>query len=329
MHHIPKGTTGYSVFLKILNSASTVGAGLTGLTNGTLGLTAFYTKTGITSTNISLYALSALTAGWTSGGFLQVDSVYMKGVYRFDVPDALFTEANESVVSFFGAANMVETDIGFQLQPVPADIKMYQGTTAATGNILGVPYVDIGYAKGITSTVANNNLSVDVQSWQGATAMTGTIPGSPASNLKYINGITAVSLTGVISANVVMWNGASAATNTVSGYPDVNLVYLRGLTALGQSGNINANVQMWMGATAATSYVAGVPYVDIGYIAGSAASVVTGNVNANILAWNGVTLPASYTAGYPIVTIKDGTGQGEIDTNLGRVSIVANGGVVS
>lgn len=60
------------------------------------------------------------------------------------------------------------------------------------------------------------------------------------------------------------------------------------------------DVGKWLGTACATPTVAGVPEVDVTHWYGSAISYVD-------------------TAGYPCVTIKDGTGQGELDITLGVV----------
>ena len=61
--------------------------GATGLTASTSGLSARYNRTRTASVDIPLVARTIAQA-WTSGGFAEVDSVYMPGVYRLDIPDA-------------------------------------------------------------------------------------------------------------------------------------------------------------------------------------------------------------------------------------------------
>jgi hypothetical protein len=61
--------------------------GATGLTASTSGLSARYNRTRTASQNIALVA-RVIGDGWLSGGFAEVDSVYMPGVYRLDLPDA-------------------------------------------------------------------------------------------------------------------------------------------------------------------------------------------------------------------------------------------------
>jgi hypothetical protein len=61
----------------------------TGYVYNTLGLSASYVREGATRTNIPLVS-QTVNGAYTSGGFVEVDSVNMPGLYRIDVPNALF-----------------------------------------------------------------------------------------------------------------------------------------------------------------------------------------------------------------------------------------------
>jgi hypothetical protein len=83
--------------------------GATGLTASTAGLSARYNRTRTASVNIPLVARvidgTAPTGGWTAGGFAEVDSVNMPGVYRLDLPDAaLLAGADDVTVVVRGAS---------------------------------------------------------------------------------------------------------------------------------------------------------------------------------------------------------------------------------
>jgi hypothetical protein len=75
--------------------------GATGLTASTSGLSARYNRTRTPSVNIPLVARvidgTAPTGGWTAGGFAEVDSVNMPGVYRLDLPDAALAAGADDV----------------------------------------------------------------------------------------------------------------------------------------------------------------------------------------------------------------------------------------
>ena len=78
--------------------------GATGLTASTSGLSARYNRTRTASVSIPLVARTIAQA-WTSGGFAEVDSVYMPGVYRLDIPnDAVDVGADDVTVVVKGAS---------------------------------------------------------------------------------------------------------------------------------------------------------------------------------------------------------------------------------
>ena len=70
--------------------------GATGLTASTSGLSARYNRTRTASVDIPLVARTIAQA-WTSGGFAEVDSTNMPGVYRIDLPDAALAAGADDV----------------------------------------------------------------------------------------------------------------------------------------------------------------------------------------------------------------------------------------
>ena len=70
--------------------------GATGLTASTAGLSARYNRTRTASVSIPLVARTIAQA-WTAGGFAEVDSTNMPGVYRLDVPDAALAAGADDV----------------------------------------------------------------------------------------------------------------------------------------------------------------------------------------------------------------------------------------
>ena len=98
--------TSRSEYIFIQNSSSTTGAGLTGLTYLSAGLTAAHVVERGTASSIGLATLASASAAWSSAGFVEVDAALMPGVYRFDVPNVVFATADKSVVMLKGATNM-------------------------------------------------------------------------------------------------------------------------------------------------------------------------------------------------------------------------------
>jgi hypothetical protein len=105
---IQAGSISETVDLFIQNSSSTTGAGLTGLTSVTAGLTCYYNFRRGNSTALTMKSLATATSSWNSGGFFEIDATNQPGIYRFDVPDALLAAGNGRYVKLYlqGAANM-------------------------------------------------------------------------------------------------------------------------------------------------------------------------------------------------------------------------------
>ena len=121
------GQTSVVLRAKILDSSSTVGAGLTGLTSASSGLiistiadveatATAYTVAGSTIETITtLGTYAAPTA--TKARFKEVDATNHKGVYEFQFADARFAVANAKsiLISVLGATNLQQMDFVIQL----------------------------------------------------------------------------------------------------------------------------------------------------------------------------------------------------------------------
>jgi len=78
--------------------------GVKGLTFNTSGLQAYYVRNRSTPVQISLVSQTA-TGAWTSGGFAEINSTTMPGIYRLDVPNAAFASGSSDVtINVRGAA---------------------------------------------------------------------------------------------------------------------------------------------------------------------------------------------------------------------------------
>lgn len=104
---IPPGLTNELVRVFIQDSTATDGSGLTGLAYNSAGLTAYYIRQGdAAATQITL--ANATVGTWTSGGFKEVDSTNLPGVYELGLPNAVVASGARSVlVMLKGATNMV------------------------------------------------------------------------------------------------------------------------------------------------------------------------------------------------------------------------------
>lgn len=110
-----KGTTSKLVQIFVLDSSSTVGAGLTGLVYNSASLTAYYYREGAGSA-VAISLVTMTLGTWTSGGFVVVDGTNMPGVYQLALPDAALASGAKSVVVMLkGAANMAPVLLEIEL----------------------------------------------------------------------------------------------------------------------------------------------------------------------------------------------------------------------
>lgn len=127
---VTKGATSQTVYVFIRDSSATTGVGLTGLAYNSGSLVASYVRPLGSRTAITL-ATQTVTGAWSSGGFVEVDATNMPGIYRLDVPDAVFASGvNSAIVMLKGATNMEPCSIEFQLLGVNFQDAVRAGMTA-------------------------------------------------------------------------------------------------------------------------------------------------------------------------------------------------------
>jgi hypothetical protein len=98
------GNTSTVEYINITKSNS--GIALTGLTYNSSGLTAYYIRSGAAPSVITLSSQTA-SGSYASGGFIAVDNTNMPGLYRIDIPNAVFNPGvSKATVYVRGAANM-------------------------------------------------------------------------------------------------------------------------------------------------------------------------------------------------------------------------------
>jgi hypothetical protein len=181
---VKTGSTSRLEHVFILDSASTVGAGKTGLTNASVTMY-YFRPADTTATSVTL---SAGTLGtWSSGGFKEVDATNMPGVYEVGMPNAVFAATfNHSIVMIKGTGvapvvleyNLVSYDpldtVRLGLTALP---NVAQGTSGAisTGNASGQVTVatnndKTGYS--LTQTFPTNFSSLAITAGGAVTAGT-------------------------------------------------------------------------------------------------------------------------------------------------------------
>lgn len=124
-----KGATSQSEYIYIRHN--TTGAPLTGIVYNAAGLVGYYVRPLGTPTAITLATLANAQAAWSSGGFVEVDATNMPGVYRLDVPNAVFASGvDQAIVMLKGATNMEALPIEYALVAVNMQDAMRLGLTA-------------------------------------------------------------------------------------------------------------------------------------------------------------------------------------------------------
>jgi hypothetical protein len=123
-------------------------------------------------------------------------------------------------------------------------------------------------------------------------------------NTTHFGGTAGTFAAGRPEVNTTHWRGTAVSEPTVEGVPDVN-------------------VKTWNDlATVALPLVPSTPGRTLNLN-------VTGQADADVVMWDGESVATPDTAGYPKVTIKDGTGQGELDITSGvtKANTVEFGGM--
>jgi hypothetical protein len=87
----------FTVSPNTTNRTELIYLGAKGLTHTTPSLSASYVRAGAIRTAITLVSQTP-NGSWTSGGFCEIDSTNMPGIYRIDVPNALFVAGAESAM---------------------------------------------------------------------------------------------------------------------------------------------------------------------------------------------------------------------------------------
>jgi hypothetical protein len=156
------GSTSKLLDLFVLDSSSTVGAGLTGLVFNTASLTAYYYREGAASA--TAITLATMTLGtWATGGFIVVDGTNMPGCYQLGLPNAALAAGAKSVlVMLRGATNMAPVLLEIELTACDNQDGVRLGLTAlpnAAAEAAGGLYTR-GSGAGQLSQSANGELGV-------------------------------------------------------------------------------------------------------------------------------------------------------------------------
>jgi len=149
MLQIKAGATSRSILVALKNSST--GLALTGVAFNASGLTAYYAIAGQAPVAITLASLAAATSAYTSGGWFELSSTNMPGLYRLDLPNACFSSGgNAVVVELAGAASMAACTKEIQ-------IVAYDPTDAVRLGLTALPNV----AQGSRGALMTDTVVVD------------------------------------------------------------------------------------------------------------------------------------------------------------------------
>ena len=210
--------TSRTEYVFIQNSSVSTGAGLTGLAFNSAGLTADYCVERGARVNIPLVTQTA-TGAYSSGGFVAVDGTNMPGLYRFDIPNAVFASAgsDKAVVMLKGATNMAPVLLEYQIVAFNPDDAVRLGLTAipnqAQGTAGSLPTAD---ATGRVTVATNADKTGYALSGTQAFNVTGNITGNLSGSVGSVTGNVSGSV-GSVTGNVTGSVGSIASGGITTG----------------------------------------------------------------------------------------------------------------
>lgn len=226
---IKAGSTSKLVKIFIQNNSVTTGAGLTGLTSGTSGLTAYYIKEG-DATTTQIVLTSATLGTFTSSGFIVVDATNMPGVYELGIPNAAIASGKSCIIYLQGATSMAPVVLEIELTAVDNQSTGF-GLVNASANAVQINGVS---TSSVTTINANQGTTQPLNfTGTGGTAFVQV-------DLKDIAGSAVSATTAQLGVNVVNWNNTVVATPATAGIPDVNIKNMNNVAATSIT-TINAN----------------------------------------------------------------------------------------
>lgn len=286
----------WQIFIR--DSSSTTGGGLTGLTNASSGLTAYYHRD--TDTTATAIALVTMTAGtFTSSGFKEIDATNMPGWYQLCPPNAALAAGAKSCgVHLKGVTNMAPLPIEVQLLAVNVDDAVRMGMTAlpnAAAEAAGGLFTR-GTGAGQINQDANGRIDANLKSILG-TVLTETA-GQIAAGVKKLFDVaapvftlTSVNQTGDAYARLGAPVGASISADIAGVQSDTDNIQTRIPAAL-VSGRIDASVGAMAAGVLTAAAIAADAITDakvasdvtIASVTGAVGSVAAGGITASSFA---------------------------------------------
>lgn len=318
---IKRNSTSQSIDIFIPNSSSTTGAGLTGLVYNSAGLTCAQRVGNAAAAAITLATLTLATSAYSSGGFKEVDSSLMPGVYRFDIPNAQLTTAGILILYFKGATNMAPVVVEIEVTEIDIYDVIRAGLTAfpnvAQGSSGALP---TGSATGQVTVSTNNDKTGYALSGTQTFNVTGNITGNVTGSVGSIasGGITSTSFaTDSITSTAIAADAITSAElsttavqeiadsilsrklNMAGSISDVSVTSISSATFTGNNTYVAGDMVQFL-TTAPTSFATATKY----YVISTSLSATTFQLSATA---GGSAITTVSTGAYTVVPMDDRT----------------------
>lgn len=206
----PAGSTGESILVELrLNNNNPH----TGLTYNTAGFYVTYCRPGSAAVPVTLVN-QTVSGAWASGGFVEINSSLMPGMYRFDVPNAALAAGAEIVyVTFHGYGASATSTIAIQLSGYESEqiytapykiISDQQGADGVVqvlkGSVLGVN-LQLVDDDGSPITIGSDTCTVNVYN------LANTLVASYSPTINFAaNGEISFNLSSIVTSNAAIYN---------------------------------------------------------------------------------------------------------------------------
>lgn len=209
---VKKDDTSRREYVFVLDSASTTGAGKTGIAYNAGGIKAYYVRPGGSATAISLKT-QTVTGAYDSGGWVEVDSTNMPGLYRFDIPNAVFaTGVDKAIVMVSGASGMAPVVLEY-------DLVGYDPGDAVRLGLSALPNAAAEAAGGLITrgtgtgqlSVTSGAVTVGTNNDKTGYSLTQSFPTNFSS--------LAITATGIVTANTTQLDGQNVTASTGVTFP--------------------------------------------------------------------------------------------------------------
>jgi hypothetical protein len=121
---VTKNSTDITTYFHLRDSTN--GTSKTGLAFNSAGAVASYVRDKGARTAITLATLTSSSAVHSDGGFVEVDGTNAKGLYRFDLPDAVISSGVSQSIVHVGFTGVFEESLRIELE----DLEGIQKNTA-------------------------------------------------------------------------------------------------------------------------------------------------------------------------------------------------------